>query len=71
VLTTSELVTQAQFGALGAVTLLFAWAVDLVVTPALCSFIDWPGRRAFEVREDRASRTSGAARAAVGLGNHP
>lgn len=41
VLTTSELVTQAQFGALGAFTLLFAWAVDLTVTPALCSLLDW------------------------------
>ncbi len=41
VLTSSDLVTQVQFGALGAFTLLFAWAVDLVVTPALCSFIDW------------------------------
>lgn len=41
VLTTSELVTQAQFGALGAATLLFAWAVDLTVTPALCSLLTW------------------------------
>lgn len=41
VLTGSELATQARFGALGAGTLLFAWAVDLLVTPALCSWIRW------------------------------
>jgi predicted RND superfamily exporter protein len=39
VVTTSDLATQAQFGALGAFTLAFAWAVDLVLTPALCSLM--------------------------------
>ncbi len=39
VVTTSDLKTQAQFGALGAFTLAFAWVVDLVLTPALCSLM--------------------------------
>ena len=39
VVTTSDLATQAQFGALGAFTLAFAWVVDLVLTPALCSLM--------------------------------
>jgi predicted RND superfamily exporter protein len=42
VVTTSDLETQAQFGALGAFTLAFAWAVDLVLTPALCSLMRIP-----------------------------
>jgi predicted RND superfamily exporter protein len=71
VLTTSELVTQAQFGALGAVTLLFAWAVDLVVTPALCSFIAWQPARAPAARAIEAPVGSGSAptSAAFRLGN--
>jgi predicted RND superfamily exporter protein len=39
VVATSELKTQAQFGALGAFTLAAAWAIDVVLTPALCSLI--------------------------------
>ncbi|MCH7708031.1 MAG: hypothetical protein IH884_06045 [Myxococcales bacterium] len=39
VVTTSDLATQAQFGALDAFTLTFAWVVDLVLTPALCSLM--------------------------------
>ncbi len=41
VLTTSDLVSQAQFGALGSATLFFAWGVDVLVTPALCSYLAW------------------------------
>ena len=37
VLTTSELRTQVEVGALGAFTLAFAWLVDFTLTPALCS----------------------------------
>lgn len=37
VLTTSDLENQVRFGALGALTLAFAWVVDLTFTPALCS----------------------------------
>jgi len=37
VLTASDLQNQVRFGALGAVTLAFAWLVDLTFTPALCS----------------------------------
>jgi predicted RND superfamily exporter protein len=37
IVATSALETQAHFGALGALTLAFAWAVDVVFTPALCS----------------------------------
>ncbi len=39
VVTTRDLATQAQFGALDAFTLAFAWVVDLVLTPALCSLM--------------------------------
>ena len=34
---TSDLRTFVQFGALGALTLAFAWVVDFTLTPALCS----------------------------------
>jgi hypothetical protein len=37
VLTTSELRSQAQFGALTALTLGVAWVVDVTLTPALCA----------------------------------
>lgn len=37
VLTTSELRSQAQFGVLAAFTLAVAWAVDVTLSPALCS----------------------------------
>jgi hydrophobe/amphiphile efflux-3 (HAE3) family protein len=37
VLTTSDIGGQIQVGALGAFTLAFAWAVDLTLTPALCT----------------------------------
>jgi hypothetical protein len=37
VLTTSELRTFIEVGALGAFTLAFAWLVDVTLTPALCS----------------------------------
>ena len=37
VFTTGELRNQAEFGALAAVVLAFAWAVDVTFTPALCS----------------------------------
>ena len=36
-LTGSDLVNQAQFGAMAAFTLGFAWVVDFTLTPALCS----------------------------------
>jgi len=36
-LTTSDLTPQVQVGALGAVTLAFAWLVDVTLTPVLCS----------------------------------
>ncbi len=39
VVTTSDLATQAQFGALDAFTLAFVWVVDPVLTPALCSLM--------------------------------
>lgn len=60
VLTTSDLLTQAQFGALGAATLLFAWAVDVTVTPALCSFLRWEGGK---VLQPAAARGRSAATA--------
>jgi hypothetical protein len=37
VFTTSELRTSIELGALGALTLAFAWLVDFTVTPALCA----------------------------------
>lgn len=37
VFTTGELRNQIEFGALAAVVLAFAWAIDLTFTPALCS----------------------------------
>jgi predicted RND superfamily exporter protein len=37
VLTTSELRNQAEFGALAAFTLAFAWLIDVTFTPALCA----------------------------------
>lgn len=60
VLTGSDLATQAQFGALGSATLLFAWAVDVLVTPALCSFVDWrrPGPEVAHPPLRRAERGS-------------
>ena len=39
IVATSALETQAHFGALGALTLAFAWAVDVVFTPALCTIL--------------------------------
>nr|MDJ0849684.1 MMPL family transporter [Myxococcota bacterium] len=39
VVATSDLKTQAQFGALGAFTLGVAWAADVVLMPALCSLL--------------------------------
>ena len=39
IVATSQLETQAQFGALGAFTLAVAWAADVVITPALCSYL--------------------------------
>ena len=39
IVATSQLETQAQFGALGAFTLAVAWAADIVITPALCSYL--------------------------------
>ncbi len=39
VVATSDLKTQAQFGALGAFTLAVAWAADVVLMPALCSLL--------------------------------
>lgn len=36
-LTTSDLTPQVQVGALGAITLAFAWLVDVTLTPVLCS----------------------------------
>lgn len=59
VLTSSDLATQAQFGALGAFTLAVAWITDLILTPALCSMLPLPGRRA----RRRAGNTGTAARA--------
>jgi hydrophobe/amphiphile efflux-3 (HAE3) family protein len=37
ILTTSDLLSQIQVGALGAFTLAFAWLVDVTLTPALCA----------------------------------
>ena len=39
ILTTSDLRSQVQFGGLAAFTLAVAWALDLVLSPALCSSI--------------------------------
>ncbi|MDJ0849981.1 MAG: MMPL family transporter [Myxococcota bacterium] len=39
VVATSDLKTQAQFGALGAFTLAVAWAADVLLMPALCSLL--------------------------------
>ena len=36
-LTTSDLLPQVQVGALGALTLAFAWLIDVTLTPVLCS----------------------------------
>lgn len=45
VVATSDLKTQAQFGALGAFTLAVAWLADVTLTPALCSLLPLgPGR---------------------------
>lgn len=47
VVATSDLKTQAQFGALGAFTLAVAWLADMTLTPALCSLLPLaqaPGR---------------------------
>lgn len=45
VVATSDLRTQAQFGALGAFTLAVAWAADVTLTPALCSLLPLRTRR--------------------------
>jgi predicted RND superfamily exporter protein len=45
VVSTSALETQSHFGALGALTLAFAWLVDIVFTPALCSVLRTNARR--------------------------
>lgn len=39
VVATSQLQTQADFGALGAFTLAVAWLADVTITPALCSVL--------------------------------
>jgi predicted RND superfamily exporter protein len=39
----SALQNQAQFGLLGATTLVIAWAIDLTFTPALCAILDLRG----------------------------
>ncbi|MCG8590410.1 MAG: efflux RND transporter permease subunit [Proteobacteria bacterium] len=39
-LTTSDLRTQAEFGAMGAFALAVAWLVDVLWTPALCASLD-------------------------------
>jgi len=46
VVATSQLQTQADFGALGAWTLAVAWLADVTITPALCSVLPLGGREA-------------------------
>jgi predicted RND superfamily exporter protein len=45
VVATSDLATQANFGALGAFTLAVAWAADVVLMPALCSLLPVASRK--------------------------
>ncbi|MEM7465807.1 MAG: MMPL family transporter [Pseudomonadota bacterium] len=38
-LTQAELASQGEFGVLAAATLVIAWCIDVIVTPALCAFL--------------------------------
>ena len=66
----SGLRTQANFGALGALTLAFAWVVDVVFTPALCSLLPTggPGTTAQPDLTPRSGRWPVAGRPAVPAG---
>jgi len=55
-LATTEMRNQAQFGGLAALTLAFAWLLDVTFTPALCAGIDLAGRDAAAAEPPPAQR---------------